>query len=609
MKKQFKTESKQLLELMIHSIYSNKEIFLRELISNASDALSKAEFSSLKGESNLTSELKIEVKVDKDQRVIEISDNGIGMDESDLESFLGTIAKSGTKAFVKSIENKDDQMNAIGQFGVGFYSSYLVAKEVVVTTKKQGQNAFRWVSDGVSDYEITKTQKDENGTTIRLNISDGEEYDKFLDVNFIQSLIKKHSDFISYPIYMNVEITNQEGETSIENKIVNSQKAIWKKNKSELTKDNYNDFYKTTFNDFIDPKFYFSANVEGALSFNLLVFVPTKNQFMQMNPENKNTFKLYSKEVLIDEDASYLLPQYLGFVRGIVDCADLNLNISREMLQQDKVVSKLKASIEKRIIKELNKLKNKNFDDYVKIWQDYGRDLTFGSYIDYGAKKDLIKDLLIFKSNKSQNYISLNDYCKNNESSDEILYVVGSDIEIINKMPVMEQFIDSNKEVLYFLADIDEFAIKVLESYNDKKFVSVSEFKGTKQEDSKEITNETNSSQDLLNKIKGFIDSEVNEVVLTDKLKTSPVKLSSNSDISIEMEKTLQNQESGQNVKASKVLELNMNHDIYAKLKNVSDEQLEIYAKVLLDQAKLVEGLNVKDPLEYVSNVNKLIAK
>lgn len=608
-KKEFKTQSKQLLELMIHSIYSNKEIFLRELISNASDALTKRNFEKLKGNINFDEELSIKIDLNKEERTISLIDNGIGMNEEDLDSFLGTIANSGTKLFMEKIENNSEDINSIGQFGVGFYSSYLVAKNVEVITKKENNDAFVWTSDGISSYEINKTNKDAIGTTIKLYLREGAEFDEFLDVENIKNLIKKHSDFISFPIIMDLETTAEDDKKVITPTTINSQKAIWKRNKNEVKDEDYADFYKSSFSDFMDPLFYFNANVEGTISFNLLTFIPSKNPYMNMMGEVKNTFKLYSKEVLIDNDASFLLPDYLKFVRGIVDCADLNLNISREMLQQDKVVTKLKKAIEKRIVKELSKLMKKDFDKYVDIWTSYSRELTFGVYNDFGAKKDLLQDLLLFKSTKDEKFISLATYVENNQDQENILYVVGNSIEVINKMPVMEQFEDSDKEVLYFLNDVDEFAIKALGEYKNKKFVSVSNFENDNEVKSQDLKNEVENSKEILELITKALKEEVEEVTLTDKLKSSPVKLSSKNEVSIEMEKTLQDNDKANHVKAQKVLEINMNHAIFKKLKKLDEDSINIYAKVLLDQAKLVEGLNISDPIEYVKLVNKLLSK
>lgn len=608
-KKEFKTQSKQLLELMIHSIYSNKEIFLRELISNASDALTKRNFEKLKGNLDFSEDLKIKINVNKENRTIEIVDNGIGMNQEDLDSFLGTIANSGTKAFMKQIEENQEDVNGIGQFGVGFYSAYLVAKNVEVTTKKENEDAWVWTSDGVSSYEVLPANKETIGTTIKLELREGEEFDKFLDTDEISNLVKKHSDFISYPIVMDITTTTEDVEETKET-VINSQKAIWKKAKSEVTNEEYNEFYKATFQDFMDPIFQINANVEGTISFNLLTFIPTKNPYMNMMmSDNKNSFKLYSKEVLIADDATFLLPDYLKFVKGIVDCADLNLNISREMLQQDAVVSKLKKAIEKRIIKELQKLQKNDFEKYTTIWENYSRELTFGVYDEFGARKELLQDLLLFKSTKEEKYVSLNTYVENNKEQEEILYVVGTDIEIIKKMPVMEQFENSEKEVLFFLNDVDEFAIKAITEYKGKKFVAVSNYSNSEDTKSSEIKAEQETSKDLLNIIQEELKDQIEEVTLTDKLKSSPVKLSSKNEVSIEMEKTLQDNDQASHVKAQKVLEINLNHDIYKKLKNLDDESVKTYAKVLLDQAKLVEGLKIEDPIEYVKLVNQLLAK
>ncbi|MFV0288829.1 MAG: molecular chaperone HtpG [Mycoplasmatales bacterium] len=620
--KQFQAESKQLLELMIHSIYSNKDVFLRELISNASDALDKRHFYSIQDDKFKYEELFMEILLDKANKTITLSDSGLGMNAEDLENNLGTIAKSGSKEFIQKMqENKDNMdVNIIGQFGVGFYSSFIVADKVTVTTKKPGFNAFKWESAGVDSYSIEETTKAEVGTEIVLHLKDDEDILAFIDQYKIQELIKRYSDYVKYPIYMNFEETKTTGEgddakeeTVIERKILNSQKALWKKAKKDVKKEEYNEFYKAKYHDFTDPLHVIHSKVEGTFNYELLLFIPEQKPFDYNSPTFKKGIDLYSKGILIDDTLDYLIPDCFNFVKGLVDSQDLNLNISREMLQKDATVSKLTTNIEKKIQKELLTLQKKKREEYNKLFDNFGRSIIFGMYDEYGKNKDLVKDLVMFKSSLNNEYVTLKEYVEKNKEQKEIYYAVGESIEKIEQMPTMEKIKEKEIEVLYFLNDVDEFAIKMLMNYDEKEFKSITDasIDLDSKEEKEKIEKLKEENKDLLTNLKEALKDVVSDVKLTNKLSDSAVTISGGEGLSLEMEKMLAQMPDGMGQKATKVLEINPNHPLFTALNKVNNNQEELtkYGKLLYQQAMLTEGFNLENPKEYAQMLDELIIK
>ncbi len=618
--KKFKAESKQLLDLMIHSIYSNKDVFLRELISNASDALDKRSFYSIQNKEYKADELYIEIKLDEKKKTISIIDNGIGMDEKDLENNLGTIAKSGSKEFLKKLEeNKDNQdVNIIGQFGVGFYSSFIVADKVEVITKKLNSDAYKWVSKGVDEYSIEKTDKKEMGTEIILHLKNTKEIKEFLEQYKIQSLIKKYSDYVKYPIYMDVLETKTIGEgedakeeSEVVRKVLNSQKALWKKDKKDVKKEEYNEFYKAKYHDFADPMHVIHSKVEGTFNYELLLFIPEKKPFDYNTPAYKKGIDLYSKGILIDNSLDYLLPDCFNFVKGLVDSQDLNLNISREMLQKDAIVSKLTKNVEKKIQKELLSLQKKKRESYDKFFDNFGRTIIYGMYDEYGKDKDLVKDLVMFKSSKENKYVTLKEYVKNNSDQEHIYYAAGESIEKINAMPAMEKIKQKDIEVLYFLNDVDEFAIQMLQNYEEKDFKSITDasLDLDSKEEKEKIEKQNEENKDILDSIKEVLKDKVSDVKLTNKLTNSAVALSNEEGLSLEMEKLLAQMPDSMGPKANKVLELNPEHDLFKALNKVKDnkDKLNKFSKLIYQQAMLTEGFKLENPQEYAELVDELI--
>lgn len=622
MKKEFKAESKQLLELMINSIYSNSEIFLRELISNASDALDKRHFISLVDYNYINTNPRIEIVLDKKKRTITIKDNGIGMNEVELEENLGTIAHSGSKEFKKQIEEKQG-IDVIGQFGVGFYASFIVSDEVEVISKKVNEDAYHWQSQGIDSYEIKKVDSLEDGTTIILHLKSGKDYDIFLDANEIESLIKKYSDFIKYPIMMEKEIKeydkDEDGKIlydkyqikkSIE--IINSQQALWKKDKKEIKQEDYDNFYMSQFHDWQKPLKTIHAKVEGNLNYEMLLYIPAHRGFDFYTPTYKNQLELYSKSVFIEDNVDYLLPSGFKFIKGIIDSEDLSLNISREMLQKDRNVIKLAAALEKKVKNEILKMQKNNRELYNKFYDEFGLQLMYGIYDNFGEKKDLLKDLIMFKSTKDDNYVTLSEYVNRmKENQEEILYVSGSSIEQINKLPIMEQALLKEEEILYFTNEIDEFVINVLMECENKKFKSIAHADYQADESAKkEIDKKIDENKDLLSSIKDALSNDVSEVTLTSRLKNSPVFLATKDNISLEMEKTLANMPDAGGIKANKVLELNPDHELFNSLNKIyknDPEKIKDYAKILYNQALLVEGMSIEDPSEYANLLTKLM--
>lgn len=622
-KKEFKTESKQLLNLMIHSIYSTKDIFLRELISNASDALDKRQFYAIQDADYKYQELNINLSFDKAKKIITIEDTGLGMDEEDLENNLGTIAKSGSKEFIEKLKETNDQGKAevIGQFGVGFYSSFIVADKVEVDTKKPNSDALLWVSDGIESYEIKKSQKKDIGTKITLHLKNDKEILEFLDQNKLQDIVKMYSDYVKYPIYMDVEEIKYEEDPNdkektvekkeIVNKILNSQIALWQKEKKNIKKEEYDEFYKNKYYDFQDPIHIIHSKAEGTLNYSLLLFIPKEAPFDYNTPNVKKGLDLYSKGILIDHSVDYLLPTAFGFVRGLIDSQDLNLNISREMLQKDIVVNKLVKNIEKKIQKELLNIQKKKREEYNDIFTNFGRTIIYGLYENYGKDKELLKDLVMFKSTKDREYVTLKEYVERNKDQEEIYYVSGESIEKINQMPTMEKILEKDIEVLYFLNDVDEFAIQVLGEYGNKKFKSITgaNLNLDTKEEKEEVEKITKENKDILENIHNVLKDKVDDVKLTTKLSSSAVSLSSGEGISLEMEKVLAQMPGNENARAKKILEINPNHDIFKILQNAKENDLENYSKLLYSQALLTEGMSLEDPQEYAKLIDKLIIK
>lgn len=626
--KEFKAESKRLLDMMINSIYTHKEIFLREVISNASDAIDKLYFKSLTDTSiGLNkSDFAINIAVDKDKRTLTISDNGIGMTEEDLENNLGTIANSGSFAFKKDNDLGDD-VDIIGQFGVGFYSTFMVAKEVTVVTKAFGSDkAYKWTSDGVEGYTIEECEKPDGvGTTITLTLKDDtedEKYSNYLEQYQIQSLVKKYSDYIRFPIKMEVEHThyNEEGkepEVHKEIETLNSMTPIWKKNKSELKDEDYNNFYMEKFNDYEPPVTHIHAKNEGVATYDALLYIPARAPFDYYSKDYEKGLQLYSSGVMIMEKCADLLPDWFSFVKGVVDSEDLSLNISRELLQQDRQLKIIAKNLEKSIKNELAKLLKNDREKYEKFYSVFGLQFKFGIYQSYGAANDTLKDLLMFPSSFEGKNVTLKEYVSRmKEDQKEIYYACGETKERIEMLPQLEKIKDKGYEVLYFTQDVDEFAIKVMINYDGKPFKSISDadLDLDTEEEKEEAKKLDEENKDMFAFMQGAIADKVKTVRLSKKLKTHPVCLSSDGSITIEMEKVLNSmpQNDGNKVKAEKALEINPNHPIFEKLKSLYAEdkdKLKDYAKLLYDQALLIEGMSIDNPVEFANLVCELMTK
>lgn len=623
-KKQFKAESKRLLDLMINSIYTNREIFLRELISNASDAIDKIYYKALVDDSIKFNrdDYYIKITPDKENRTLTISDTGIGMTKEDLEENLGVIAQSGSLKFKKENEVNDEH-NIIGQFGVGFYSAFLVAKKVTVISKAFGSNeAYKWESEGEDGYTIEPCTKDTIGTdiilTMKENVED-EDYDQYLDEYKLQAMIKKYSDFIRYPIKMDVtsrklkEGSEDEYEEVKETKVINSMVPIWKKNKKELTDEDYNNFYLEKHYGFDKPLKHIHISVDGMMSYNAILFIPENIPYDFYTREYEKGLELYSNGVLIMEKCGDLLPDYFGFVKGVVDSPDLSLNISREMLQHDRQLRLIAKNIKNKIKNELkNMLKNER-EKYEKFYNSFGRQLKYGVYDDFGANKDVLKELLMFYSSKEKKLVTLDEYVdRMPESQKYIYYATGESNERIEKLPQTEALLDKGYEILYFTEDIDEFAIKMLMNYKDKEFRSVSGGDlGIESEDNKEVSEvEEKENKEIFEAMKELLNGKVTTVKESKILKNYPVCLSTVGDITLEMEKILNAMPNNQAVKAEKVLEVNINHDVFKALKNAYEndkDKFNLYTNLLYNQALLIEGIDIKDPVDFTNDICKLM--
>ncbi len=632
--KQFKAESKRLLDMMIHSIYTHKEIFLRELISNASDAIDKLYFKSLTDDKvGMNKEdFAIRIYSDKDSRTLKIIDNGIGMTAEELENNLGTIANSGSLKFKN--ENKlDDDNQIIGQFGVGFYSAFMVAKKVTVISKAYGSDtAYQWESEGVDGYTITEADKDTVGTEIILELlddTDDEKYGEFLDTYRIKGLISKYSDYIRFPIKMDVthsrpiELSEEdkaagktpEYEEYIETETLNSMVPLWKKNRSELKEEDYKHFYTEKFYDYNSPLKYSHVVNEGMPSYNALLYIPSKAPFDYYSKEYQKGLQLYSNGVLIMDKCGDLLPDYFGFVKGLVDSEDLSLNISREMLQHDRQLKVIAKSIEKTISNELKKMLKNEREKYEEFWKEFGVQLKFGVYNGYGINKEKLQDLLLFTSSNENKLVTLDEYVTGMpEEQKYIYYATGETIARIEQLPQTELVKDKGFEILYLTDNVDEFAVKMLASYKEKEFRNVSSDdlgidKDEKQEE--EIKAKEAESADMLKVMAEALDGKATKVVLSKRLKSHPVCLTSEGEISLEMEKVLNAMPGDQNVKAQRVLEINPDHEIFGKLKSISEsgdnDKLKKYANMLYTQAMLIEGMTIDNPVEFSNLICELM--
>ena len=612
--KQFKTESKRLLDLMANSIYTNTDIFLRELISNASDAIDKRYYLSLTDTSVTADDLKIKVACDKKARTITISDNGIGMSKEDLENNLGTIAKSGSLEFKENLDEQE-KVDIIGQFGVGFYSAFMVADKIEVTSFKVGEEkAYKWIGT-MEGYEVKTANKDDYGSVITLYVKENtkeKKYDDYLDSNNLQVLIKKYSDFIRYPIVMDLEVT-KEDKTEIEEKTINSMVPIWKKAKKDLKEEDYNEFYSMTYYDFEKPLKTLHYKVEGNTSYSALLYIPSVRPFNYYSTDYKMGLKLYSKGVFIKDEAKELVSDYFRFVRGVVDSDDLSLNISREILQEDYQMTALKKSIDKKIKSALVKMLENERETYEKFFEQFGTQLKFGTYDNYGMNKDELIDLLIFKSSKEDKYVTLKEYVERmKEDQKDIYYATGETIEAIKELPQLEKVLDKGYEVLYFTDNVDEFMANIIGNYSDKPFKSLlqGDLDLDTKEEKEEVEKKANDNKDLLATLKEELKDKVSDVKLPTRLKTSPVCLVSDDGISINMAKTLNAMNQG-NIQANKILEINPDHELFKALAKVyeTNKDLSEYANLLYDQALLIAGLTIEDPLAYTKRVSDLMLK
>ena len=624
-KKEFKAESKRVLDLMINSIYTNREIFLRELLSNASDAIDKLYFKSLTDEKlNVKREdLKITLSVDPKERSLTITDTGCGMNESDLENNLGVIAESGSLKFKE--ENKDQQdVQIIGQFGVGFYSAFMVSKKVEVLSKKYDSDvAYLWESEGVSGYTIKEYPKDTIGTTIKLYLKDDtedENYSDYLTEFKIRSLVKKYSDYTRYPIMMDVVTKKENPETKKDEEVtetvtLNSMIPLWKKNKSDITLEEYNNFYEERFYDYEAPLKYIHTSVEGLVTYNALLYIPSHAPYDFYTKEYKKGLQLYTNGVLIMDKCEELLPDYYSFVKGVVDSDDLSLNISRETLQNDKNVKQIAKSLETKIHNELIDLLNNDFETYKKFFKAFGNQIKFGIYNMYGLNKDKLKDLLIFYSANKKDFITLDEYVNNmKEDQKFIYYASGETVDRIDLLPQVEQIKNKGFDILYLTDYVDEFAIQALINYNEKEFKNVSDasLDFSTEEEKKELEELNKNSKDVLEFLKDTLKDNVVDVRLTNKLSNHPVCLTTEGEISVEMQKVINAMPTDEHINASLVLEINSKHPIVEKLNtlfNNDKEELKKYAKILLAEAKLIEGLPVENPTEISNLVVELISK
>ena len=599
----FKAETKELLNLMIHSIYTNKEIFLRELISNANDAIDKLKFKSLTDTDILKGDdkFRIDISVDKDNRTLTISDNGIGMTYEEVDDNIGTIAKSGSKLFKEQLEEaKKGDIDIIGQFGVGFYSGFIVADKITLETKSPySKNGVKWVSSGDGNYEIEEISKQDRGTKITLHLKDGDEYNEFLEDWKIKELVKKYSNYIRYEIYFG-------------NEVINSTKPIWKKDKKELKDEDYNEFYKATFHDWNDPLLHINLKVQGNIEYDALLFIPKKLPFDYYTKNFKRGLQLYTKNVYIMEKCEDLIPEYFNFISGLVDCDSLSLNISREILQQNAELQVISKNLEKKIISELEKILKNDREKYIEFWKEFGRSIKAGVQDMFGMNKEKLQDLLIFVSSHDDKYTTLKEYVDRMGDNKEILYVPAESIDAVKSLPKMEKLKEQGREVLILTDKIDEFTLMAMRDYSGKEFKSInsSDFKFSddkeKEEEVKKIADE---NKELIEKAKEFLKDKVSEVELNNNIGNSASSLLAKGGLSLEMEKTLSEMTNNNDMpKAEKVLAINPEHILFNRLKSsVNTEDFNKLVDVLYNQALLLEGFNVENPAEFIKNLNSLI--
>lgn len=614
MKKEFKAEAKKVMDLMINSIYTNKDIFLRELISNGSDAIDKLYYKDLKSDKNVDKkDYYIEIIPNKEERTLTIRDTGIGMDEKDLEENLGTIAKSGTEIFKKEIES-EDLNNLIGQFGVGFYSAFMVSKKIIVNTKKDDQ-AYKWISENAESYEIEKSDKKENGTDITLFLKENtedENYDIYLDQYKIKELVRKYSNYIRYPIKMEVTKSRKTKDSTDDDpkyedysevEVLNSEIPIWKKSKKDLTDEDYINFYKDQGFGFDDPLSWIHLNIEGTVEFRAIIYIPRKAPFDFYSKDYQKGLQLYSSGVKIKDRHEDLLEDEFSFAKGVVESDDISLNISRETLQETRELRFISKQINNKIRSHLMDLMKNDREKYQIFFKEFGNNLKVAIYESFGGKKDRLEDLLLFNSYRKDKMISLKEYKEEMKSTDEnILYTVGENLEKIKNSPALKS-VDEDKDVLLLDEKLDEFLIKMLNSYKEIPFKSIN------QVDENEEENDEN--KDLIEKIKEILPEEVVDVKISDNLSEDVISMiKQRGDVSIEMEKTLKSQVNAPDIKAEKVLEINKNSKAYkllAKDYKENSDEFKMIVNILFDQAKLIEGLEIENPLEYAKNIWKLI--
>ena len=599
----FKAETKELLNLMIHSIYTNKEIFLRELISNANDAIDKLKFKSLTNTDILKADdkFKIDISIDKDNRTLTITDNGIGMTYEEVDENIGTIAKSGSKLFKEQLEEaKKGDIDIIGQFGVGFYSGFIVADKITLETKSPySENGVKWISSGDGNYEIEEILKEDRGTKITLHLKDEDEYNEFLEDWKIKDLVKKYSNYIRYEIYFGDEV-------------VNSTKPIWKKDKNELKDEDYNEFYKATFHDWNDPLLHINLKVQGNIEYNALLFIPKKLPFDYYTKNFKRGSQLYTKNVFIMEKCEDLIPEYFNFISGLVDCDGLSLNISREILQQNTELQVISKNLEKKIISELEKILKNDREKYIEFWKEFGRSIKAGVQDIFGMNKEKLQDLLLFVSSYDDKYTTLKEYVDRMGENKEILYVPAESVDAAKYLPKMEKLKEQGREVLILTDKIDEFTLMAMRDYSGKEFKSInsSDFKFSddkeKEEEVKKIADE---NKELIEKAKKILKDKVSEVELSNNIGNSASSLLAKGGLSLEMEKTLSEMTNNNDApKAEKILAINPEHILFDKLKSsINTKDFNKLVDVLYNQALLLEGFNLENPAEFIKNLNSLI--
>ncbi len=622
-KKQFKAESKRLLDLMINSIYTHKEIFLREIISNASDAIDKLYYRALStGDTGLSrDDFEIFIETDEENRTITITDNGCGMTKEELENNLGTIAKSGSLSF-KQENEKNEEIDIIGQFGVGFYSAFMVAKAVTVFSKAYGEEtAYRWYSEGADGYTVTECEKDSYGTKIILTIKDDteeEDYTSFLNEYTLRRLVKKYSDYIRYPIRMEITSSriNEETKEFEEYKeitAINSMVPLWKKNKNEISEDEYNEFYKTNFGDFAEPLRVINTSTEGTATYNALLFIPSKAPYNYYNRDYEKGLRLYASGVLIMDTCKDLIPDHFSFVKGLVDSQDLSLNISREMLQHDRQLKLISSRLEKKIKSELLSMLRNDREKYEEFYAQFGLNLKYGLYSGYGETTELLKDLIMFESSFEDKLTTLEEYVSRmKEEQKFIYYATGDSKDRISRLPQAEAVTDKGYEILYLTQDVDEFTLKIMGKFDEKEFRSIAaEDLGLETEEEKEeAQKKADTSREMLSFMKESLDGKVSEVRLSSRLRSHPVCLTAKGELSLEMEKVLNAMPNDTNVKAERVLEINANHKIFetlTKLFESDKDKVAKYASLLYSQALLIEGLDIEDPVEFSNLICELM--